>query len=439
MQFPPTAPASTDFLSGIIRDAHARSLELLEGLSGDQLMGPRLAIVNPLLWEIGHVAFFHEAFILGGLDGRDSFIDGSEALYDSMKVLHDTRWDLPLPDLDATLIYMARVRDAILERLDAGEASEEDSYFYRLTAFHEDMHNEAYTYTRQTLGFPEPRFAVARAAAVPETGPLAGDVEVPGGFHLLGAEEGAPFVFDNEKWGHKVAVPPFRIALAPVTNGEFAAFVDDGGYSRRELWDDEGWKWRESENAEQPVYWRRDGDGWSVSRFDRVERLAPHQPVIHVAFYEAEAYCRWAGRRLPTEPEWEVAAAREPTSDGAGLTDRKRRFPWGDEPPDASHVNLDGRGLGCVDVAAHAAGDSAFGCRQMLGNVWEWTSSLFGPFPGFSPDPYKDYSAPWFAERRRVLKGGAWATRERMASIGYRNFFTPERRDVFAGFRTCAR
>ena len=438
MQFPPAAPASSDYLSNIIRDAHARSLELLDGLSSDQLMGPRLEIVNPLLWEIGHVAFFHETFILRGLDKHDSFIDGSETLYDSMKVAHDTRWDLPLPKLDDTLIYMARVRDAILERLDVGQANEEDGYFYRLTTFHEDMHNEAYTFTRQTHGFPEPRFAVAEAAPVPETGPFAGDAEVPGGAHVMGAEDGAPFVFDNEKWGHAVEVSPFRIARAPVTNAEFADFAEDGGYSRRDLWDEEGWKWRRGAGAEQPVYWQRNGNGWSVRRFNRIEPLAPHQPVIHVTFYEAEAYCRWAGRRLPTEAEWEVAAAREPASGAAGLTDRKRRFPWGDESPDAARGNLDGRGLGCVDVAAFAAGDSAFGCRQMLGNVWEWTSSLFGPFPGFSPDPYKDYSAPWFAERHLVLKGGAWATRERMASILYRNFFTPERRDVFAGFRTCA-
>jgi iron(II)-dependent oxidoreductase len=440
MQYPPAAPASTDELSTLIRNAHARSLELVDGLSGEQLMGPRLAIVNPLLWEIGHVAHFHEMFILRGLDGDDSFIAGSDALYDSIKVHHDTRWDLPLPDLDDTLAYAEQVRDALLERLDSGAANQDDGYFYRLTTFHEDMHNEAYTYTRQTLGFAEPRFAGA-ARPAESAGPFPGDTEVPGGTHVLGAEEGANFVFDNEKWGHPVEVAPFRIAKAPVTNAEFAGFVEDRGYARRDLWDDEGWAWRQSQAAEHPVYWQRDGGGWAVRRFDRTETLAPHQPVIHVCFHEVDAFCRWAGRRLPTEAEWEIAAAREPGADGAGLSERKRRFPWGDEAPGgsrANRANLEGLMLGCVDVGAHAAGDSAFGCRQMLGNVWEWTSSLFGPFPGFSPDPYKDYSAPWFAERRRVLKGGAWASRGRMVSNLYRNFFTPDRRDVFAGFRTCA-
>lgn len=436
MQFPAAAPAASDYLGSIIRDAHARTLELVDGLSGDQLMGPRLATVNPLLWEIGHVAFFHEAFILRGLDGRPLFIEGAEKLYDSMKVHHDTRWDLPLPDLDATLVYVERVRDALLERLDTGIANEADSYFYRLTAFHEDMHDEAFTYTRQTLGFPVPNFAGSVTPV--QTGPLADDVEIPGGSHILGSSQDAPFVFDNEKWGHPVEVAPFRIARAPVTNAEFAAFVDEDGYARRDLWDADGWCWRESEAVDHPVYWQPGGNSWVVRRFDRMEPLSPYQPAVHVCLYEAEAYCRWAGRRLPTEAEWEVAASREPTDDATGLTERKRRFPWGDEGPDARRANLDGHALGCCDVAAKPDGDSAFGCRQMIGNVWEWTSSLFEPFPGFSPDPYKDYSAPWFVERRRVLKGGAWATRGRMVSNLYRNFFTPERRDVYAGFRTCA-
>lgn len=435
MDFPPAAPAQSDDLGALIRDAHARSLELVDGLAGDQLMGPYLPIVNPLLWEIGHVAFFHEAFILRGLDNRESFIDGSETLYDSMKVVHKTRWDLPLPDFDDTIAYMAQVRDALLERLDSGPANEEDSYFYRLTTFHEDMHSEAYTYTRQTLAFPEPRFAVARRPADAEAGPLPGDVEVPGGPHTLGAEEGAPFLFDNEKWGHRVEVAPFRIARAPVTNEAFAAFVDAGGYTRREFWDEEGWHWRESEKAEHPVYWRRQGSDWLVRRFDGIEALPPHQPVIHVTFHEAEAYCRWAGRRLPSEAEWEVAASRAPAG-GGGLDERKRRFPWGDEPPDSARANLDGRGLGCVDVAAHAPGDSAFGCRQMMGNVWEWTATTFEPFAGFAPDDYAEYSAPLFGNTK-VLRGGGWATRRRMLNGRYRNFFGPDRRDVIAGFRTC--
>ena len=226
------------------------------------------------------------------------------------------------------------------------------------------------------------------------------------------------------------------MARAAVTNAEFAAFVDDRGYHNRKLWDDEGWRWRESVNAEHPLYWIGQDGKWTVRRFDRIEALAPHQPVIHVNWHEANAWCRWANRRLPTELEWDVAASAEPTADG-GLGLRKRVYPWGDEAPTQRHANLDGNALGVIDVGACAAGDSAWGCRQMIGNVWEWTASTFEPFPGFSPDAYQEYSEPWFGSRK-VLRGGAWATRGRMINNNYRNFFPPDRRDIFAGFRTVA-
>jgi len=214
--------------------------------------------------------------------------------------------------------------------------------------------------------------------------------------------------------------------------------VDDDGYRRKELWSEEGWDWRETEDATHPVYWQRDSNGdWLRRHFDKWNPLEPHLPVIHVNWYEAEAYCRWAGRRLPTEAEWEVAAAAEPNSTGQGLSSRKRRFPWGDEPPAPERANLDWCAMGCVDVEALPAGDSAFGCRQMIGNVWEWTSTPFRPYPGFEIDPYKEYSEPWF-ETRKVLRGGCWTTRSRLLRNTWRNFYTPERRDVWAGFRTCA-
>ena len=430
-------PIAKTTLAQMVSDARARTMELLQGLDGEQLMGPRLPIVNPMLWEIGHVAWFHERWILRHLDGREPLRPDADALYDSIAIAHDLRWDLPLPSLADTLAYMQRVQEAILARLDVREVAPRDAYFYQLTTFHEDMHGEAFTYTRQTLGYPAPLLSAANYHAQDcEAGPLPGDVEVPAGAFRLGAAGDEPFVFDNEKWAHPVQIAPFRIARAPVTNAEFAAFVLDGGYARRELWSDEGWAWRSRESAEHPAYWVRDGAHLQERRFDRVVPLSPHAPVIHVNWYEAQAYCRWAGRRLPTESEWEAAAAGEPDADGS-LSARKRRFPWGDSPPTAQHANLDGRALGCIDVAALPAGDSAFGCRQMIGNVWEWTESAFEPYPGFVPDPYEEYSAPWFATRK-VLRGGCWATRSRMLRNTWRNFFTPDRRDVFAGFRTCS-
>jgi iron(II)-dependent oxidoreductase len=420
-----THPVPVADLVAALIDADARTRALIAGLDDGRLMGPRLAIVNPLLWEIGHVAWFHEHFVLHRLDGHDPLVADADRLYDSMKVPHDTRWDLPLPGLAGTLDYRARVLDAMIGRLSGPRAGVRDSYHTLLTLFHEDMHDEAFTWTRQTLGYPAPPLPGAPGAA--GEGPWPGDAEVAGGRCRIGATGREPFIFDNEKWAHEVEVRPFAIARAPVTNAEFAAFVDDGGYRRRELWDDEGWAWRAGAGAERPVYWRRDGGVWTARAFDAWRPLAPHRPVIHVNWHEASAWCRWAGRRLPSEAEWEAAAAGPD----------RRRFPWGDAAPTPARANLDGGRLGCADVAAFAEGDSACGCRQMIGNVWEWTDSPFAPYPGFSPDPYTDYSVPWF-HTHRVMRGGAWATRSRVVWNTWRNFALPHRRDLFTGFRTCA-
>jgi iron(II)-dependent oxidoreductase len=231
-------------------------------------------------------------------------------------------------------------------------------------------------------------------------------------------------------------VPPFAIARAAVSNAEYAAFVDAGGYADPCYWDEAGRAWLAASGMACPRYWRRDGDGWAVRRFDRWEPLPPDAAVIHVCWHEARAYCRWAGRRLPTELEWEVAAAGQ--SDGrGGLATHKRRYPWGDAAPSPQRANLDGRALGTIAVGALPEGDSAFGCRQMIGNAWEWTEDTFGPYPGFEPDMYQDYSQPLFGNTK-VLRGGAWATRGRMIRNTWRTYYGPERNDVFAGFRTCA-
>lgn len=421
-------------LIGDLEDARARTLALLEGLDGAQLMGPRLPIVNPLLWEIGHLAWFHEHWILRHLDNHAPIRADADRLYDSSAVAHDTRWDLPLPSLDETLAYLKRVQEALIERLQARGMDERSAYFHQLTIFHEDMHTEAFAYMRQTLAYPAPAFARRSREATP-AGSLTGDVELPGGRFLLGARPDQDFVFDNEKWAHEVVLAPFRIARTPVTNAAYARFVDDQGYERREFWDDAGWVWRTQAALFAPIYWRRGTQGWETRWFDRWQPLAPHEPVVHVSWHEARAYCRYAGRRLPTEAEWECAASAEnPRHDPAR---DKRRYPWGAEAPSAARANLGATHGGYVDVAALGDGDSACGCRQMLGNVWEWTASTFMPYPGFVPDPYEDYSKPWFGTRK-VLRGGSWITPARLVWITWRNFYTPERNDIYAGFRTCA-
>jgi iron(II)-dependent oxidoreductase len=435
-----------------VRDARDRTLELVADLTDEQMLaGPCLPIVNPFLWEIGHVAWFQERWVLRYAGGQPPIRADADALYDSMAIPHDTRWGLPLPSRADTLAYLYEVRDRVLARLRDGDPGEAERYVVLLALFHEDMHDEAFTYMRQTFAYPVPHLSIADGQAGvsrPRSGssslrgdsggPLPGDVEVPGGTFLFGALPGEPFVFDNEKWAHPVEVRPFAIARAAVTQAEFAAFVEDGGYRRPDLWSEEGWRWREAQGAEHPVYWRRaPGGGFLRRNFDAWVPLEPHRPVIHVSWYEADAFCRWAGRRLPSEVEWEVAASAEPDPSGRRLSSRKRRFPWGDEPAGPDRANLDWRAMGCLDVGALPAGDSAFGCRQMIGNVWEWTATDFLPFPGFVPDLYKEYSQPWFGTRK-VLRGGCWVTRGRMLRNTWRNFFTPDRRDVLAGFRTCA-
>jgi len=387
------------------QDARRRTRALTGDLEGAQLFGPRIAIVNPVLWELGHVAWFQERWCLrlrADESLADSLLEGSDALYDSAAVAHDTRWDLPLPGLAKTLDFQDRVLERVLERLERGADEPWFLYFVQLAIFHEDMHAEAFHYTRQTLAYPDPlKAAASRGEDLP------GDVHVPGGSYQIGASRNSGFHFDNEKWAHRVELAPFRIARAPVTNAQFLEFVRDGGAA--------------------PRYWKQQDGEWRERRFFEWVPLQLELPVMHVDWHEANAYCRHAGRRLPTEAEWEVAASLS----GNG---ERRRYPWGDVA-DGARANLGGAGRVAVD--RFAPGDSAAGCRQMIGNVWEWTSSDFLPYAGFVADPYREYSEPWFGTHK-VLRGGSFATPLRLVAASWRNFYTPDRGDVFAGFRTCA-
>ena len=358
-------------LTTALRDARARTLAIYGGLDLDAVRFPRLPIVNPALWELAHIAWFQERWCRrydprSRTLARDSILPRADAFFDSSAVPHATRWSLDHPGARELLGYMRDTLDATCEAL--ASPAPPDRYFAELSLLHEDMHGEALVMTLQTLAHPLPR---GLPAAPPGMTHEAGDVALPGGRFEQGAPRDARrFVFDNEKWAHLVTVAPFRMSRGLVTNGEYLAYVEAGG--------------------EALPHWKREGDRWLVRRFEAWQPMNAREPVLHVSREDAEAYCRWARRRLPTESEWEFAARFHP-ADFEGL----------------------------------------------FGAAWQWTATPFAPYPGFAPDPYEDYSAPWF-HTRFVLRGSSFATRERLSHAGFRNFYLPHRRDVFAGLRTCA-
>jgi iron(II)-dependent oxidoreductase len=376
----PAAATLRDWLA----DAFSRTRALTQFLGDQSPAVPMLQIVNPPLWELGHIAWFQEFWLHRGGDfAAPSMLPHADRRYDSARVAHDIRWSLDLPDWQATRAYFESVLERSLALLARDPLTEARAYFTQLAIFHQDMHNEAFSYTWQTLAYPMPGDLAQAGAA------MQGDIDIAARAIALGATPRSGFVFDNEKWAHEVRLPAFRIARRAVSNAEYRGFIEDGGYARREFWSDAGWAMRERLALAHPRYWRGDAADWSVRRFDRWLPLAVDAPVVHVSCHEAEAYCVWARRRLPSEAEWECAA---------------------------------GAGSGHMDY----------------GRVWEWTASRFGPYPGFSADPYLEYSEPWFAEEHRVLRGGSFATPPRLLRTTWRNFYKPDRADMFCGFRTCA-
>ncbi len=427
--------ATVESISSALLDARSRTLALVSGLSDEQLMGKILPTINPLRWEIAHAAYFHEVWVLRHLGQLPAVREDADELFDSIEIQHEDRWSLPLPSISATFEYMNNVLVAELELLRNIELNNYAKYFYLLSLFHEDMHNEAFIYTRQTLSYPAPDFIKKQSINKNSSATHNEDIPIPGGSFVLGAERNDEFIFDNEKWGHTVNVAPFKISKFAVSNEQYLEFVEAGGYLEEKYWDDVSWQWCKQNNLQHPIYWKKDSDGhWYVREFDQWRSLELSHAVIHVSWYEAQAFCKWAQRRLPTEHEWEFAAACDPCGEKDNQYQKNNDSNNNNQK---CHANLDCEQLSTVDVAAFSEGESAFGCRQMFGNVWEWTASTFDPYPGFSPDWYTEYSRPLFGITK-VLRGGAWTTRSRMLRNTLRNYYGPDRNDVFAGFRTCA-
>ena len=414
-------------LRAALLDARNYTLALYAHLTPEQRQVPYLRVVNPPVWEVAHIGWFQEFWCLRYREGHvalPSRLPDCDPILNSALIPHQQRWQLHQLVWNDVLHYLEHEFEDTLRALDS--STPDQRYFFQLALYHEDMHGEALLMTLQTLALPPPqlqRAVLPRPAAIE----AAGDAEFDGGAFAMGSNPGSDFVFDNEKWAHEVQVAPFALSAIAVSNGEYRAFVEADGYARRELWSEDGWRWREQPGFHAPRYWRKEAGGWLMRRFDQWEPLPDDEPVIHVNAHEAEAYCRFVGRRLPSEAEWEFAAR-------AGLRGVDR-FPWGDAAADDGRANLNGWYAGPVPVRALPGSDSAAGLRQMLGNVWEWTSTPFGPYPGFSPDPYAEYSQPWFGDHQ-VLRGGCFATRARLVHNRWRNFYTAERGDIFAGIRT---
>ena len=416
-------------LRAALLDARDYTLQLYAHLTPAQREFPYLRTVNPPAWEIAHVGWFQEFWCLRFRDGAQPppRFPNADPLLNSAIIPHRERWNRPELAREVVRDYLARELEDTLEALE--RSAPEQRYFFQLALLHEDMHGEALLMSLQTLGLPEPPWK--RRPIVPLPGaarrPAAREIEFAGGEFEMGSPPGPDFAFDNEKPACRVRVAPFALASVQVSNGEYLAFVTAGGYRRKDCWSAEGWQWRSEANVTAPRYWRDAGSQWLVRRFDRWESLAPDEPVVHVNAFEAEAYCRFAGGRLPTEAEWEFAARQ-------GLAADADRYPWGEAPPARGAVNLDGAYGRPVDTAALADGDTRDGVRQMIGNVWEWAATGFYGYPGFRPDHYREYSQPWFGDHR-VLRGGCFATRARLVHSRFRNFYTPDRNDIFAGFR----
>jgi iron(II)-dependent oxidoreductase len=389
-------------------------------------------LAAPLVWDFTNVAHFEELWLLRNLDGPPPPAERHDEVYAALREERSGGGELPPLRPPAARAYAADIRERVLEYLEDADLEAPNvllrkGFVFGLVVQHELQRQEALLQTlqlRTEAEYPIPRQTQPdRAPAGPD------EIAVPGGAFVLGAVD-EPWAYDNELVAHEVELAPFRIDRAPVANRAFAEFVSDRGYRSKKLWSPTGWAWRVREDVRAPLYWVEGPDGWERIRFGRREPVPLDEPVQHVSYHEAEAFARWAGKRLPTEAEWERAA---------GWDERrgKMRYPWGQESM-GYEANLGHRRFSPTPVGSYGGGVSPVGCVQMAGDVWEWTSSFFQSYPGFLAFPYPEYSEVYFGEEYRVLRGGSWATDALVARTSFRNWDYPARRHIFAGFR-CAR
>ena len=422
-------------LATALTRARERTLRLVD-LDDAELRRQYDPLMSPLVWDLAHIGQQEELWLLrGGDPDRPGMLPPNvDGLYDAFVHSRASRAELPLLSPAQARAYCRDVRSAALDALDAlpdvgvpPACGGDCGFVFGMVVSHEHQHDETML---QALNLRTGSPLLNAPAALPAgRAGLAGiSVPVPGGPFVLGVDAATePFSLDNERPAHVVDVPPFRIGRVPVTNGEWREFVDDGGYRQPRWWSARGWQHRQQAGLARPQFWK--ADGLTRTRFGHVEDIPADEPVQHVSYYEAEAYAAWAGARLPTEVEWEKACAWDPAANV------RRRYPWGTDEPSAAHANLGGAALRPAPVGAYPAGASAYGAEQMLGDVWEWTSSPLQPWPGFSPMIYQRYSQPFFGGDYRVLRGGSWAVEPGILRPSFRNWDHPFRRQIFCGVR----
>jgi gamma-glutamyl hercynylcysteine S-oxide synthase len=424
----------------VLDSARRRTLALTDCVDEGELTAQHSALMSPLVWDLAHIGNQEDIWLVRTAGGRPGVRPDLDGIYDAFQHPRSTRPELPMLRADQARRYIAEVRDQAVHLLGDVPVETEDPllsgrFVLGMIAQHEQQHDETMLATHQlrqgaaVLHAPAPPPAPADVTRLPR------EVLIPGGPFTMGTSTD-PWALDNERPAHTVHVPAFFLDTTPVTNEAYEAFIADGGYRDPRWWTEEGWRHRCQAELEAPQYWTRDisasssGSGWLRRRFGVVEPVPAHEPVVHVCWYEADAYARWAGRRLPTEAEWEKAARHDPS---AG---RSRRYPWGDADPGPEHANLGQRHLQPAPAGSYPAGASPAGVRQLVGDVWEWTSSDLAPYPGFTAFPYKEYSEVFFGPDYKVLRGGAFSVDAVACRGTFRNWDYPIRRQIFSGFRT---
>jgi iron(II)-dependent oxidoreductase len=403
-------------------------LALVASFSDAELEQVHSTLMSPLAWDLGHIAAFEDLWLVHRYGDRPLLRADLIEVYDAMETPRAKRGDLPFLGAGEARQYLDDVRTRTLDVID--ERGTGDGILHELVLRHELQHNETMLQTMQ-LARLDPGFAERETASVSVHPTGLELIEVAGGECTIGARPrglDTCFAYDNERPRHLTDVRGFRIGRHPITNASYLHFVEGGGYERREWWSDEGWAWKEQYDITRPGGWTPDhGEEWQMGQLAPID---PCRPVVHVSWFEAEAFARAHGLRLPTEAEWEKAA----TWDQA--THMARRYPWGNESPvPGVHANVDFADIGPAPATAHPAGASPAGMLGMIGDVWEWTASEFSPYPGFTPYPYREYSEPFYDRGYRVLRGGSWATSARVATPTFRNWDFPQRRQIFSGFR----